>query len=113
VNQLTFTYSAGWPLVNVTYTSCTPVTADGQVQQDEIPGVPGHVVPRSGVHLVLADAVELCSVNVPTELVRRDAPVPFDRRTPGSTRPAAVETGHEPGEARAQAILDAISSATS
>src|SRR3989442_5261445 len=27
VNQLRFTKSAGWPLVNVRYTLCTPVTA--------------------------------------------------------------------------------------
>lgn len=57
--------------------------------------MPGHVRPRRGVELALADAVELLAVHVPAQLVGADAAVPFEavgvhRRLAGRPRAGAV-----------------------
>jgi hypothetical protein len=63
--------------------------------------VAGHVAPRRRVDLVLRDAVELLVVDVPAELVGRDAAVPLEpvgveRRL--ARRPGAGPVRAQPGE---------------
>src|SRR6185437_8520880 len=71
-----------------------PAAAHGDVEDDEEP-VRGGVGPGGGVDLVLAHLVVLLAVDVPADLLRRDAAVPLDsvrveRRLAGRARAGAV-----------------------